>query len=70
LLLITAVVKSNVAPRRRPTSQRLADVPHEIEWFANLGNKSTRRAYEHTLQDFMRYSGIVQPEEFRSITRA
>jgi integrase/recombinase XerD len=45
-------------------------VPHEIEWFANLGNKSTRRAYEHTLQDFMRYSGIVQPEEVRSITRA
>ena len=24
--------------------QRLADVPPEIEWFANLGNPSTRRA--------------------------
>jgi hypothetical protein len=24
--------------------QRLADVPPEIEWFANLGNKATSRA--------------------------
>ena len=31
--------------------QRLADVPPEIEWFANLANKSTRRAYENALQD-------------------
>ena len=26
--------------------QGLADVPPEIEWFANLGNTATRRAYE------------------------
>ena len=50
--------------------QRLADVPPEIEWFANLGNKSTRRAYENALQDFMRFTGIVKPEEFRAVTRA
>ena len=50
--------------------QRLADVPPEIEWFANLGNPSTRRAYENALADFMRFTGIVRPEEFRSITRA
>ena len=50
--------------------QRLADVPQEIEWLANLGNKSTRRAYENALQDFMRFTGIVKPEEFRSVTRA
>jgi len=25
---------------------RLADVPPEAEWFANLSNPSTRRAYE------------------------
>ncbi len=29
--------------------QRLADVPPDIEWFANLGNKSTRRVYENAL---------------------
>jgi integrase/recombinase XerD len=50
--------------------QRLADVPLEIEWFANLGNKSTRRAYENALHDFMRFTGIVKPEEFRAVTRA
>lgn len=52
------------------TYQRLAAVPPEVEWFANLGNKATRRAYEAALQDFMRFAGIVQPDEFRSVTRA
>ena len=32
--------------------QRLADVPPEFEWFANLGNGATRRAYETALQDW------------------
>ena len=50
--------------------QQLADVPPEIEWFANLANKSTRRAYENALQDFMRFTGIARPEEFRQVTRA
>lgn len=50
--------------------QRLADVPPEIEWFANLGNKATRRAYENALQDFRHFTGIVRPEEFRTVTRA
>ena len=50
--------------------QRLADVPPEVEWFANLSNRCTRRAYENALKDFMRFTGIVQPEEFRTVTRA
>lgn len=50
--------------------QRLADVPPEIEWFANLGNAATRRAYENALDDFRRFTGIVRPDEFRSVTRA
>lgn len=49
---------------------QLTAVPPEIEWFANLGNKSTRRAYENALQDFMHFTGIVRPAEFRSVTRA
>ena len=48
--------------------QRLADVPPEIEWFANITNKSTRRAYENALQDFMGFIGISQPGEFREVT--
>ncbi len=49
---------------------RLADVPAEVEWFANLRNPSTRRAYENSVRDFMRFTGIVRPEEFRTVTRA
>ncbi len=52
---------------------RLADVPPEVEWFANLSNPSnpsTRRAYEHAVGDFMRLVGIARPEEFRTVTRA
>lgn len=50
--------------------QRLADVPPEVEWFANLANRNTRRAYENAVKDFMRFTGIVRPEEFRDVTRA
>ena len=49
---------------------RLADVPPEVEWFANLSNPQTRRAYENAVKDFMRFTGIARPEEFRSVTHA
>ena len=50
--------------------QRLAEVPPEIEWFANIRNRSTRRAYENAIRDFMQFTGIARPEEFRTVTRA
>jgi integrase/recombinase XerD len=50
--------------------QGLTAVPPEVEWFANLGNKATRRAYETALKSFMQFTGILQPEEFRIVTRA
>lgn len=49
---------------------RLADVPPEVEWFANLTNPQTRRAYENAIRDFMRFAGIARPDEFRTVTRA
>lgn len=49
---------------------RLADVPPEVEWFANLDNLQTRRAYQNALQDFMGFTGINQPAEFCVVTRA
>ena len=49
--------------------QRLAEVPPEAQWFANLDSEQTRRAYQNDLRAFMAFTGIVQPEEFRSITR-
>lgn len=48
---------------------RLAAVPPEFEWFANLSNPS-RRAYQNAIRDFMRFTGIGRPEEFRTVTRA
>jgi len=50
--------------------QRLADVPPEVEWFANIRNSGTRRAYEHAIKDFMLFAGIKRPEEFRTVARA
>jgi hypothetical protein len=49
---------------------RLADVPPEVEWFANLTNAHTRRAYEKAVKDFVLFTGIVRPQEFRTVTRA
>ena len=49
--------------------QRLADVPPEAQWFANLTSSQTRRAYQNDLQAFMQFTGIVQPQEFRSVVR-
>jgi integrase/recombinase XerD len=46
---------------------RLADVPPEVEWFRNIRNRSTRRAYENAVGDF---TGIASPDEFRTVTRA
>jgi integrase/recombinase XerD len=48
----------------------LADVPPEIEWFANITNPQTRRAYHNDLKDFMRFARISNPEVFRVVTRA
>ena len=49
--------------------QRLAEVPPETLWFANLDSAQTRRAYQNDLKAFMAFTGIVQPQEFRTVTR-
>ena len=59
-----------LSPRRLTQSQGLTDVPPEIEWFANIDNPRTRRAYEADIEDFSRFVGIKHPAEFRSVTRA
>src|SRR5947207_12352275 len=67
-------VPAKIAPTNRLLTsaefQRLAAVPPEVEWFANIRNASTRRAYENAIQDFMGFTGIGRPEEFRAVTRA
>jgi site-specific recombinase XerD len=65
---------TEITPRNRLLTaaefHRLADVPPEVEWFANLTNLQTRRAYENAVKDFMRFAGIQRPDEFRTVTRA
>ena len=53
-----------------PEFQRLAEVPPEAQWFANLDSAQTRRAYQNDLRAFMQFTGISKPEEFRIITRS
>jgi integrase/recombinase XerD len=64
---------TQIAPAERLLTaaefRRLADVPPETE-FNNLSNGSTKRAYESAVGDFIRFTGIVRPEEFRTVTRA
>jgi integrase/recombinase XerD len=50
--------------------QGLAVVPPEFEWFENLKNPGTKRIYKNAIWDFMRFTGITRPEEFRLVTRA
>jgi hypothetical protein len=50
--------------------RRLAKVPVEIEWFANIDNPQKRRAYGNALEDFMKFTGIERPDEFGEISRA
>jgi len=49
---------------------RLADVPPEAEWFANLTNPNTRRAYKGDVRSFMGFLGIEQGQDLRKVVRA
>jgi integrase/recombinase XerD len=49
---------------------RLSEVPPEVEWFKNIRNPSTKRAYENAIKDFVVFAGIKRPEDFRIVTRA
>lgn len=50
--------------------QGLADMPPELEWFANITNDQTRRAYKTDVTEFSGFMGIQAPEEMRKVTRA
>ncbi|MEB8059305.1 tyrosine-type recombinase/integrase [Pseudomonas fulva] len=61
------------AGERRLTAvefQQLASVPAAAEWFANIDNPRTRRAYQVDLKDFCSFVGLAGADEFRIVTRA
>jgi site-specific recombinase XerD len=53
-----------------PEFHQLAQVPPAAEWFANLDNANTRRAYRNDLKEFMTFIGIAAPVQLRLVTRA
>lgn len=68
--LITATENSHERRLTAAQFQRLAEVPAAAEWFANLDNPRTRRAYQGDIEDFCSFLGIQSPEQFRVVTRA
>lgn len=48
----------------------LAAFPPELEWLANLTNPQTRRAYQTDVREFAAFTGLNQPRELRTVTRA
>lgn len=63
----------NPSANRRLTDlqyQGLSTMPSELEWFANIDNLKTRRAYKNDIQDFSAFLGLGHPEEIRQTTRA
>ena len=50
--------------------QHLADVPPEAEWFANIANPDTRRAYRNDIKQFFAFIEIKELIEVRQVTRA
>lgn len=59
-------------PRRLTDEQfqGLAQVPPEVEWFANIRNVNTKKAYKRDVRDFSAFVGIGRPEDFRVVTWA
>ena len=53
-----------------PQFQKLQDVPAEAQWFADIANPQTRRAYESDIRSFMASAGITQAQDFRLVTRS
>src|ERR1700675_2091990 len=68
------MAKDLVAVERRALTPAqfgdLADVPPELEWLANITNPKTRRAYKNDVREFSAFTGLRQPSELRTITRA
>lgn len=50
--------------------QALAEIPPTIEWFANIENQATKKAYRTDIQDFADFIGLQNPEDMRLVTRA
>ncbi|MGP5424742.1 tyrosine-type recombinase/integrase [Pseudomonas helleri] len=71
-LTTTPEPQQNSGERRLTLAEfhQLATVPAAVEWFANIDNPQTRRAYQADLEDFCAFVGLSVAEEFRAVNRA
>jgi len=53
----------------RAEFHRLSDVPPEAEWFANIDNENTRRAYRNDVGDFIRFAAIERPDPSSTVRK-
>lgn len=67
--LSAAIVKPAVRTLTTLDFHQLAEVPPAIAWFANIDNLQTRRAYQNDVQEFMVFTGLENPEQFRDVAR-
>jgi len=67
---MTDIVPLTSRSLTNPALQQLAAVPAEAQWFANISNAQTRRAYENDIRSFIASCGICQPNDFRLVTRS
>jgi integrase/recombinase XerD len=69
--LVTDLLVQNTERRLTASEfQNLAEAPPEAEWFANIENANTRRAYRNDVHDFMAFTGIQRLHEFRLVKRS
>ena len=54
----------------RAQFERLADIPPEDEWLANITNAKTRRAYKNDVHEFITFTSLASYLELRSIARS
>jgi len=69
-VLDMATVKAAARTLTTLEFHQLADVPPALTWFANIDNPQTRRAYQNDVQEFMGFTGIENPLQFRDVARA
>ena len=50
--------------------EELSSVPPENEWFANIINKNTRRAYKKDVLELFKFLGLDSSDELRDVNRA
>jgi len=70
---LVKITNSAAAIRRALTPGqfgRLAEVPPELEWLANIPNPKTQRAYKIDVGEFSAFTGLNSPAELRIVTRA